>query len=560
MPKTTTIVEKVTSVPSLGVSGKARRRRKNRMKKRLLRTQLGQPLRSGSVARGFARFNRMNQSSLDRELREIEYLGGVPQNAVTAAQKRSLGPMIARKAASLSLTNEYADIQGAIVAPQIVAPERYSTEYSSNPTAIANPWILLDYPWDSANNPNNAQLPASELLVAVFRDPLRSVVYYDQNAAANKSKYNAFITPISGASAVPLQFLATPDVTDFDEDIHSQFWVADPSGDYDPHGPVLYSGSDDRTEKTYRWFDKGEHILTQVQLTGASTSWGMTVTLDRFEQDAVIDKAVVTSSSGTGTLLANDTTIPESGYYSIHVFYNLGTPTSTGSLNIGSESETSCFCHRALPDFEKNFLAIDGIRIMGVSAMYSNNAAQIQKAGTIVGYQVPKETDWQQFIGSLEKVSKNNASRTMPIENGMYGFLKPTEAEDFELIDEFGSDPVSGSITASYFTLRNVKSYLILRGSIPPVDGRSGFITLAFSVEYMSTDVWRPLDVPRTKPELYKQAIAELKTITQWHENPSHVKEIFRQILSGATSLVKGVAKYSPQILNVAELLGSFLA
>jgi hypothetical protein len=553
------VIKEVLAGP---VSGKAARRRRNRQRKKMRRaSETGTFNRvSNTLKRGYNRQMRQLNASEALAMSRSESIED-SNNVLKFGNARSKGMAVSRRVATNTLAaTQYAEVQGAIVAPQICPAERYSTEYASNPTAIASPWTIIDYPWSPADNPTNSQLGASAALVAVFRDPLRFIVYYDENNTEEPYVYTAYMTPKVGSSAVPVTPLPTDGALSFDEDIAAPYWQHyTPGGTFAPHGNYLYSGSDERTEKTYRWFDQGEQLTVTVNL-GVSSTWGITVSLDQFKEDAVIQDSQKADASGSSNLIGLSMVVTSSGYYSVHVFYEYGAPVTTASINMYSTGAGSVFCHLPLPGFEANRQSVDGVRMVGVSAMYSNNAAPIQKAGTITGYQVPKETDWQQFIGPLSLVSKLNGAKTMPIENGIYGFLRLTEAEDVELIDEFAVDYASNALTASYYTLRNVKSYLILRGNVEPVDGRSGFLTLASSIEYMTTDVWRSLDVPRIDPAIYKAAISELKDVPQWHENPLHIKELFSKILSGATSVIKGVQKYAPQALTVAEILGSMLA
>lgn len=512
-----------------------------------------------STARAMTRAQRRSISSNSSAfVRQRAGASGVGGNE---SSQGMMGRAISSQVLSRSLpplTEEYSHIQGAIVAPQIIPPERYSTEYASKPSALANPWTIEDYPWSSSVNPNFAPpLGATELMVAVFRDPIRNHIFFDQNGAGAQSSYAARFTPQESHSAVPLVNLTLGSRAVFDDDLEIPYWVA--SNPYQPHGPTLYAGTDEHSERTYRWFDENE-VLGISALLGGSTTWGLTVSLDQFKEDAILEDAVVGSGSGTSTTPLVLTTITEGGYYSIHVFLTLGAA-QTIEFSASAVTSGSVFCHRPIPGFQTNQLAVDGIRVTGVSCMYTNNAALIQKAGTITGYQVPKETDWTQFIGPLSLLSRLNDSRTIDIQNGMYGFLKPTETEDFDLQEVFAVDPVSGVLTSSYFSLRNVKSYLMLRGTIVPPDGRSGYLTIANSVEYLTTDVWRPVDIARTDPDIYKKAMQELKHIDQWHENPTHVKELFKSILSGALTVGRTVQKYLPQAITIGEILGQmFLA
>lgn len=454
------------------------------------------------------------------------------------------------------LSGDYVHIQGAIAAPQVVPPERFSTEYAGKPTAIANPWTIEDYPWGATNNPNDSPLGASELFLVAFRDPVRNHVFYNENPGAGQSDLQAWITPLSGTSSVAVpEYDSTGAVNEFEDDLHIPFWKA--TSTFQPHGPYLYAGSDERSERTYRWFDKGETVKVLVG-TNVSTDIDVDLSLDLFEQDALIEEAFRATGTATGTSVEVEIEVTKGGYYSLHLFATFAAPT-TFSVSATSTCTSAMFCHRPIPGFASNQMAIDGIRMTGVAAMYTNNAAPLQRAGTIAGFQVPKETDWQQYVGTLSLVSKSNGARTMEIQNGLYGFLKPTENEDFELQDVFATDPVSGTITASYFSLRNPKSFLILRGSVVPSDGRSGYFTISNSVEYLTSDVWRQLDIPRTDADIYKKALSEIKGIDQWHENPLHIKELFSKILNGSLDVAKSVQKYLPGALAIGDIMSQML-
>ena len=132
------------------------------------------------------------------------------------------------------------------------------------------------------------------------------------------------------------------------------------------------------------------------------------------------------------------TNLAETNYYAFSLkCVAAGAPqviTFTGNIdlvNLGANSDM-IWCQRPLPYLDDVLETIRAIRITGVSCMYTNTSAMISRQGQCVGLQLPKGANWLNNY-DFNSLAVDKKSQTLPIQNGMYGFLKPTLESDFDM-------------------------------------------------------------------------------------------------------------------------------
>jgi hypothetical protein len=453
-------------------------------------------------------------------------------------------------------TQAVEDVVKAITLPINSLPQRYSSEYSSLPTAVANPWSLQSAP--SVGNAVQTQvnyegMPTTDGLAAVFRSAQRAAVIYDPNPTSQTQLYDMqgvqnAVTPSAPAGtwrqntalANTRYFAKTPIATTRN------------IANYSPHGPVVYAGEDGKTDGRYFWLD-----ITNVNVTIAPSNTGESITssLSLWNSDGVNPDVVSVTTVSGGIPFGQVLPVTVPGYYCLSHSSSLAGDHFNVTVNWTGSS--AVFKHLSLSNLPNNFGSTDGIRISAVSMMYSNEASPLNKQGKVCGFQEPQGVHWNDFIGSFSTFSSQQGSTTMPIENGLYGFLKPTQPEDFDLIDH--SIIENGVVYDSFYPLDQKSAFLMIYWQITALPGQDGYWTICHGIEYQTNDVWRPVDDSHLDGQTYSMALESIKTFPQWYENPLHWSDIWERIKSVSSSIASGIVKYGPTVLKGATMVAAAL-
>jgi len=383
----------------------------------------------------------------------------------------------------------------------------------------------------------------------VFRDPVRAYIQYDPNAGGSNYQYTSMFNQQAdsfGGVSSPASFLigsTNGNRIPYTPSYYSSF------SSYSPHGPRLYMGSTGEAPDRFVWMDKGAIMLFRGFFSGPTNL--ITVYPKTYVMDSINDLPPFTVSSTNVTFMA-----ASNAYYAFDVSTISGASVST-ALASDIEGTTSVFAHHPVPGFEANYMAADNIRINAVSVMYSNQAAPLNSEGSIVGYQCPQGTHWIDYIvaggSSSFSISNRQGSSRMKLATGMYGFLKPTQPSDFAMLEDY--EVSLGLILDSSFRLDHQSDFLLLYQNAAVPEGRDGYITLAYGLEYGTTDVWRVRATPNANEAAYREAMAIVKGLPQWHENPLHWKDIWGGIKSAGRTIANGIIEYGPTAMQMSKML-----
>jgi len=77
-------------------------------------------------------------------------------------------------------------------------------------------------------------------------------------------------------------------------------------------------------------------------------------------------------------------------------------------------------------------------------------------------------------------------------------------------------------------------------------------MTVIHSIEYGTYDQWRQVATPGISREVCVKALEWLTNVPQFHENPTHISEIFKAVKAGAEQLLRGAIHYGPKLAMFA--------
>jgi len=450
-------------------------------------------------------------------------------------------------------------IAQSLCIPMENIPYRYSSMYSSKPTAVAGPWFRTntEFATSSADTGSTPYPNAQHMVGFVFRNPCRYAVLLDQNPNGDVYSYQMLFKV--NAPLAPTFPSATYDYNPGggtnDEIVYLPTVVAQALDAYQPHGAHMLPGIDEMTAGRYFWIDALSGQPATISLTFAAALTGSAyMFLDRWDAGTVQQGAFTATGSSTATSMSVTVDIP--GYYCIRFS---ATQLLTITQCLYENDGTPSYAHLALPMLFQNAASATSMRISAASIMFTNKASELYKEGKIVAAQLPEGISWTKYVcgeSPYDNVASVNGSVALEAKNGIYGYMKPTKPSDFDL-QSYLQFAASGVFGDSTWPLKERTSYLCVCMELITPQSRSGYWTLAAGVEYETNDVWRQKGNAMVSPDAYSEALLFLKSATQFTENPMHFGKIWGSIKKTASKVGRAVEKYGPSVLKGAAALAA---
>lgn len=428
--------------------------------------------------------------------------------------------------------------------PKEDTAKRIGSVYGSDPTALANPFSKLNvvYPQSGAGD-----LPSTSFAAFSFRDPLRRMVRCVGLQPTDEVTYTSTaeleITP--GPGPYFPRYLGPLEVNNVSVAVH---------------GPYLYFGRLGKSDQ-YRGIlaSKGQRFDVTLNPLGAYAVYNVAITLYRCDGQIWVPLEEHLFPNTGGTI---GYSVPATNYYAFSVStdrpigtalpdqYDLIVSCTTGTPHALS----MVWGQTAIQDIEDIIQSTRAIRISGADLMYTNTASPLTRQGQIVGIQLPKNTNWADGYYNFDDLATQKKSLTMDVVNGMFGFLKPTSETDFQ-IRPIQWDSVSNNDPEFLFEIFPESDYLAIVAQVIDPNGRQGYVTLATSMEFTTTNQFFSLKTANTDEKHLEAALLLLGKLPQWHENELHWDDIWSWVKKTASDVWGAVKEVAPIIGAAAPLL-----
>lgn len=415
---------------------------------------------------------------------------------------------------------------------------RMRDQYTATDTAVAQPFERPVLPWStpiSLANAGKRALPPDTSLVVTTRDPLCAYIYEDKNPALLSTTY---------VWSVGRQ--GNTDVLD---------WTVQPGDSFTPdlmgarniagrafHGDFLWARKFNGKNMIYCDAPNtpdAQNIITVTTNTTITATDFIAVSLYRLnEGDEIKVGTQILNPVGPGAVAATFQ-IPARDYYWITVTMTAQSTTPAVSLNIRNANQCAMFCHRSLPDLDDHSDEVTRLHILGASMRAQNTANDQFKGGSVVADQVEPTTIWTAYArptisDGFEVLSGQRGQDIRNLENGLYGFIKPVEEDDFNYLDLFRFDS-SGNVCHRGKFDSDACPYIIMilraGGTTDSADpSRSIQLHFNFNVEFETKDTWTAVGPAMISISDAGKAIGIIATMKQFFENPIHWEKILATI------------------------------
>lgn len=494
-------------------------------------------------------FNRARQSSNIPQYRTVKQ--SMPGSRKQKPRNIKNGFNARSSETATRVSSEIQSVLRAITTPKQATPVRWAGVFEGSPTCVSNPWKSLPVYYSGGAAGNFA---VGGAFMAGFRSLTRAFVTNNINGSGTTLYTAVFYSPETRSTgpSSPVYVAGThhPSIAYFQFTSGTAF-----------HGPYLGVGKANREPGYFFWLDAGSSLSWRVTtVLGAGDSAGCY--LESYNQDAVEQTGTFVTALANG---ANTSTylMTSSGYYRFVVNIAAAGTASVVYLKLSYPATNAVMSHVMTNQIENNLGAIDQCRVLASEVTFSNGAPDLYAAGFTHMAEFSPKVDWYDLITNTAGLtvslidSQNNTSK-MSAKKGNHMFLKPLNPEDFNFQKEISYDITNGLLQLK-FDLQPRSNYYVMYVDPQGTANQAGTWSMCQGIEYESRDEWRVMEISNLTPEACSMAIEALKPIPQFHENPVHWAQLWKDIKTTASTVISGIIKYGPIAYEVASVIGSLL-
>lgn len=420
------------------------------------------------------------------------------------------------------------DVSVAKIIDTLVFPEnkpclRYNDGAASTRTACQN--LTSDYSlnWNNANT--DRAIKQTDNVVFLFRDPLRSVIFYDHNVDRR-----TYIYQIKCSLDLGDHFLVQPGCSGY-------FLPGDQaplqaSSNWAPHGNVLFPA--DCNGIAGYWCDNdgsGNYAFLENDIDDATTLNG-----GQFEYYAWVGNKWVlwasTPMTDGNSYYFCPTAPPVGGAY-MAVAISLPRPTTCTQLNSYRLATTpgggpSTWCHRAAPQIETLLPTIASNRIIAASVKWENLSAALDESGKITAVTVMPGIPWSNIASGATTLSGLQGYRTLQAKGGYYGFTQPTE-DQMEWQDSVTQSFIKGQtqITNAWFKPCSESPYIAVGMSIANTAARDTSLTVTHMIEILTNSKTQETHTASASSDTWSEALTRLAAVPNHYPANVTLNDIF---------------------------------
>jgi len=452
-----------------------------------------------------------------------------------------------------------------------ILPLGHTTQFvagwANTPTTVASPFTASSV--DVSVQVAGAYLEGGSYFCAVSRDPLNAIIEYVPNPTGKDWSYTGLMLSTGVLEAVTVHKAQSLDreLTRLQMAVFHDDYVGDPSKLH-PNGGVFFPKTV-KGDLEWRsiWCEIGNHVVfkfwdgldssTAQPTTGRGSAY-------RWDGSGFV---YFTSFDFTGAVTYTFY-VQDGGWYAFSLMTDVGVSYANVVLESGTSPTLGTIGHRPIPGIMDR-TTLTEIRVNGASVMITPDASELSKGGLCVGAQLGNAYQVEGFIlnaaggKATDTLLTLKGSVQMDFEKGMYGWHKSMTEESYAMQRPFRynidyavqtPDGVAGRETVgsyvSYMTPPDgwvalaVNTPLNVTGGSVSYPGGVMHTTWAWSVEYVSNDVWVGARIPQMGAGHYDQVMGLLSRAPQFMTNEFHVRELVNWLRSNLNLTGREVGRF----------------
>lgn len=418
---------------------------------------------------------------------------------------------------------------------------RFRDTYSTDWTAALTLHTVLPVNQSLGNAGTYVAVPNGTFFAFLFRDPLRAIVTFVANPSGKSYNYTSrHYNAITNLVATTVPVLAH---TSNSQPINILYLVdanLGSSTNLHPHSNTLYPGLVDG--QSYVWGDSGA-TFTFAQGVSDTSAY-----IDVLLFDGQIGANIARTAAFSGSAVTYTT--GQAGYFAFN--YVVGTYNVGQTVSVAVSGSGDVFGHLAMPYVDTHLIDLVRVRVLSASILLSNVASQLNKEGSLYVAQFQTSKLWWENLAPTQIAAARN-SYVGPMEKGVYGFLKPASARDFEYVTSTTVN--NGVISTTGFDLTAPLEYVAVAtvsvGVGTTFPGLDALVTYNHAIEFVTEDQFFEAELPMYTVQQVQTAMEEVSAIPQFYENPIHLAAIGSLLMKGASFLLRNATTIGTMVNTV---------
>lgn len=390
-----------------------------------------------------------------------------------------------------------------LVFPESKPPVRYDDDASATPTAAQTLTQEITLNWAAAVT--DRAIPQTDMMVFLFKDPLRSVIFYQFNQSSATFFYD-IKNPLTGDNGFPIG------------DCTSGYWLpgdkAVAQAGYQPHSAILYPA--DCNGMSGYWCDNDGTRTSKlsIELDNAATIVGGCVewyvwsgnSWNWYARDEFVNATAVYKMTADP---------PLGGAYMAAVVNGVIGMTATQVTHYVLDGGTgpSTWSHYPCPQIDQLLPMIQGHRVTASSLRWLNLSSTLEESGKVNAVTVAPGLPWSSIATSATRLTLLQGYRPLVAKKGYYGFTRPTDAQ-LQWQYNIQTGALAGStLTPSRFKVNPEAPYIAVAMSVASTNARNTSITVTHMIEYMTNSKAQETRLPdqiTENAEVWEHAIRML--------------------------------------------------
>jgi len=496
-------------------------------------------------------FKRTKKQNPLRGLKNIKTKG--MSQAMSSARFSPIKKMLKDKNASFEAMK--------IALPFGVRPMRWADNFASVLTSAVDPHYEEPAPINQTTTTSaNDLLNPGDTMIFAFRSLLRNFIRYQYRTKG--WRYNGYAQGTDGVAGATVLMNIEPDT----ENPLKTVYASDTrlNNIQGPHGSYWYAAKADEVGNRFFWLQANQNYY--FDLTNASGSLKTVTVYWYVYKNGQLNLANVIPDENlpNGSTATFGFSVGEDGYHCVTI-KGITNEQWFGSISnirfyTQTDSHVSTWGHISSPyimDYRSK--EISEYRVTATACMISNTSAEAWKNGTAYGTQLPGKEFWYNFTDDpAQALQQYQDVYTGPASEGVYGFIKPTDAADFNYTREYEID-ANGEVCDCYYDIRPSHDFLALYLTAPATDGRSCKFSYFVNSEYRTKVPLTQLGRPDLSVDEASKAIQEIIGLNNVTSNENHIKSVINHIKTYGRKAFDFVKENKTELMALGKLFATML-
>lgn len=276
-------------------------------------------------------------------------------------------------------------------------------------------------------------------------------------------------------------------------------------------------------------------------------------------QDLIVSAAVQTTN----------VTIYRPGIFAFSYSYKAGTATAADLMSIEITETSNALLSMSVPGLFGRMNTLSSVGVNAACVLFSQRCPELYSGGEIAVCQFPpSQSIWDTF--DYDEIASYPEAELFPANKGLYAYLKPFAKTANKMPNLFthangAVRGVSGIMPTSPYPPGGfvlVACRVAINGTTYP--GGLFSTVYSFGVEACGTDLWGDPEPADVSAEEYNEAIRMLQSVPNFHENPTHWRDLTKiaaralhSAVQYAPTVLAAIQRVLPHIGSVASWLGA---